>query len=100
MKENKKLHRHSNGLQSQVTTLSGQLQKACSSGYKPTRGPSKRKSPSQYTDRHNRELEKIRKDKCNGSLAWLEFEEETIDLNPESYLDQMKIALQNQKWIP
>lgn len=102
LKENIKLHKHSNSLQSQVTTLSGQLQKACSSGYKPTRGPSKRKSPSQYTDRHNRELKRMRKDKCSSSLAWLQFEgysvtqvkmvntttgkEEKIDLNPEDLL--------------
>ena len=42
LKENKKVQKCSNVLQNQVTTLSVQLQKACSSGYKPTRGPSKK----------------------------------------------------------
>ena len=39
LKENKKIQKYSNVLQNQVITLSVQLQKACSSRYKPTRGP-------------------------------------------------------------
>lgn len=102
LKQNKNIQKRSNALQNQVNALSVQLQKACNSGYKPTRGPSKRKCPSQYTDRHRRGLKKMRKDKCSGSLAWLDFEgysvtqikmvntstgeEETLDLNPEYLL--------------
>ena len=102
LKEIKKILKCSNALKYQVNALSVQLQKACSSGYKPTRGPSKRKSPAQYTDRHCRNLKKLRKDKCDASLAWLELEgysvtqikmvntstgeEEAIYMNPEDLL--------------
>ena len=71
LKENKALQKQTSVLNNQITTLSNQLQKAYDKGYIPSRGPAKRKSPLQYTDRHNRQLKKARKDKCFSSLAWL-----------------------------
>ena len=102
MKENKRFQSYSSTLQNQVTTLSGQLQKACSGGFTPSRDAGKRKHPSQYTKHHTRGLKKRRKDKCSSSLAWLESEgysatqikvvntitgkEETIDLNTDGLI--------------
>ena len=74
LKEKKKLYNQANSLQKQVTALSNQVQKACSGGYMPSRGPAKRKSSSEDTNCHNRGLKKARKNKCSSSLAWLESE--------------------------
>lgn len=89
-------------LEKQVTLLSCQVQKAQSNGYVPSRGPSKRKSSSEYSDRHRLGLKKKRKEKCNNSLTWLQSEgysaakvilvntttgqEESIDLNTDYLL--------------
>ena len=88
-------------LEKQVTSLSCQVQKAQSNGFVPSRGPSKRKSSSEYSDCHRRGLKKKRKEKCHNSLAWLQSEgystkvilvntttgqEESIDLNTDCLL--------------
>ena len=53
-------------LKKQITSLSCQVQKAQSNGFVPSRGPSKRKSSSEYSDRHRRVLKKKRKEKWSG----------------------------------
>jgi len=76
-KENRELKQRCKSLETQSTFLSGQVQKAVNKGFTPSRGASKRKLPSEYTDRHCRGLKKRRKDKCVGSLLWLQNEGST-----------------------
>ena len=56
-------------LKCQVTRLAVQMQKAQSSGYRPTRGKSKNK-----TKRWLRELKQQQFTKCGSSLVWMESE--------------------------
>ena len=57
-----------------ATYLSNQLQKAKSEGFQPTHGHTINKSPSDYSQRHQRNLRQQRSAKCASSLAWLNAE--------------------------
>lgn len=61
-------------MQQQAIYLSDQLQKAQSGGFQVTRGHTRTKSPSDYSQRHQRNLRHQRSAKCASSLAWLNAE--------------------------
>ena len=72
--ENQQLHRANKILQQQASYLSNQIQKAQSSGFQPTRGYTRTKSPSEYSICHQYNLKHQRTEKCASSLAWLKAE--------------------------
>lgn len=67
-KENKKLLKLNETLQSKTSYMANQVQKACSSSYQLTRGYSKRKSPNEYSECHCHTLKRQRNVKCASSL--------------------------------
>ena len=73
-KENTKLRKTEATMREKITILSGKLQKAKQRGFHSRRGPSRTKSPSDYSKRHLRRLRQQRREKCSNSLAWLEDE--------------------------
>ena len=72
--ENVKLRKRAATMREKIGSLASQLHKAKHSGFRTTRGPSRTKSSSEYTKRHQRRLKQQRRENCGDSLAWLQTE--------------------------
>ena len=71
--ENVKLRKRAATMREKIGSLASQLHKAKHSGFHTRRGPSRTKSPLEYTKCHQRRLKQQRRESCGDSLAWLHY---------------------------